>query len=244
MRRRLPLAVAVGLIIGLASTEAPASASTHRLSAEAAYTAALHLTGTQSVHFVSRAVEGSTVLDVVGDTGTTDGSQVLAIQSGSTIDALEVILIGATGYVRANTTALEKVLGLSASQAKSMTSTWLSFPAGDASYADLVGGLLDKDVPRELAISGPYTWGGSKTIGGHATRAIKGFTTGASNSAPIPIEIYVEKGSKPRPLQEDTDPTAATGTTVNSTVTFSRWGERIHPRAPSKSVPLASLTGG
>ncbi len=203
------------------------------------YQAAIKAAGAQSVHFVSKAVESGVVLEVVGDTGVSSGSQVLVIESSSTIESVEVVLIGDTAYVRGNTTALEMILGLSAAQAKTNLDTWLSFPATDTARAALIGGLRNSEVAKELAMSGPYTMGRKKKINGVNTIGING-TTPTSSGGSIPIVLYVETGKVPRPIEEITNPKKKT-TTIQEVVQFSHWGEKNHTKAPSHSITLASL---
>jgi hypothetical protein len=241
MRRgnRVMGAVAVAFALGGAGATGLNGTAGASTTAQAEYKAALRAAGSESVHYVSKAIQDGVALEVVGDTGTTAGSQVLVIESGTTIETLEIVLVRATGYVRGNATALQKIMGLSAAQSTTYANTWLSFPATDANLADLVGGLRNKDVATELAMTGPYTFGPTKKIGGHSTQGIGGFANTAT-STKIPIELYVESGSIPRPVEEVTNP-GKDSKTIEGTVTFSKWGEKNHTTAPSHSVPLASL---
>ncbi|HEX3795604.1 MAG TPA: hypothetical protein VHV57_14015 [Acidimicrobiales bacterium] len=213
-----------------------AGAASTAVTAKAAYEAAIIQAGQQNLHFVSKATQQGIVLGVVGDAGKTSGSQVLIVQSGPTVETLEAILIGVTGYVRGNTAALERILGLTAAQSKKYASTWLAFPITNTTLADLVGGLQDKDIATELQMGGPYSFGPSKTIAGHATQAIDGFAA-SSSGAKVPVVLYVEKGKTPRPVQEVTNPKKV-NTTIQGTVTFSKWGEATHTKVPSHVVSL------
>ncbi|HWE66894.1 MAG TPA: hypothetical protein VG298_09645 [Acidimicrobiales bacterium] len=240
MRRthRIAGAAAVSLgasLAGLAALGPPASGAT---SAKTQYQAVLRAAGSESVHYVSKANDQGVVLEVIGDTGQTSGSQVLVIQSGSTVEELEVVLVGATGYVRGNANSLQKIIGLSAAQSTTYTNVWLSFPATDPTLAQLVGGLRNKDVATELAMSGPYTLAGTKKVGGHTTQGVKGFAT-SSSGGKVSIALYYETGTTPHPVEEVTNPGKAGG--IAGTVTFSKWGEKNHTVAPSKVVSLASL---
>jgi len=152
---------------------------------------------------------------------------------------LSVVLIGKTGYVRGNVSALESVLGLTAAQSSSYENRWLSFPTSTGSLSELVSGLLDSEVAPELEMTGPYTFGGTKVIGGHLTQAIKG-TAASSSGTKVPIVLYVESSGTPRPVQEITNPNAKSSD-IRATVTFSNWGEVTHPVAPARSVPLVPL---
>jgi hypothetical protein len=221
---------------GLAAASGSATAAT---SAKAKYQAAMKAAGAQNVHYVSTATEQGISLEVVGDTGTTSGSQVLEVQKGSTTEELSVLLIGKTGYVRGNVSALEKVLGLTAAQSSAYKNRWLRFPTSTGSLSELVSGLRDSEVAPELEMTGPYTYGGTKTIGGHLTQAIKG-TAASSSGTKVPIVLYVEASGTPRPVREVTNPNAK-NSAIQGTVTFSNWGESTDPTAPTSSVPLVPL---
>jgi hypothetical protein len=239
-RLRISLAaVAVGAALVLAAPiVTPAGAAPN---AQTLYASSIKVAGSASVHFSSKAVESGAVLEVVGDTGVSKGSQVLVIASDKAIESLEVILIGATGYVRGNTTALEKILGLSAAQAKTNLDTWLSFPASQKGLSALVGGLLNGDVAQELNMTGPYSFGSKKKINGVHTIGINGTAT-TSSGATVPMELFVDTGKIPRPMEQITNPKKQ-ATSIQEVVMFSHWGEKNHTKAPTHSITLASLIG-
>ena len=137
--------------------------------AKSKYQAAMKAAAAQNVHYVSTATEQGISLEVVGDTGKSSGSQKLEVQNGSTTEDLSVVLIGKTGYLRGNVSALEKVLGLTTAQSDAYQNRWLSFPTSNHSLSELVSGLLDSEVSAELEMTGPYSFGGTKVIGGHVT---------------------------------------------------------------------------
>jgi hypothetical protein len=241
MRRSINIigAVAVSLATTAVAALADAGSADAATSAKAEYQAALKAAASQSVHFVSKATEQGIALEVIGDSGKNSGSQVLAVKSGTTTEELSVIRIGSTGYLRGNDAALVKVLGLSAAQSTSYTNKWLSFPTSNTSLAELVSGLRTADVASELEMTGPYTLGGTKTIAGQMTQAIKG-TAATSSGTTVPIVLYVTASGPVRPVEEVTDPTAKNAP-IQSVVTFSKWGETTHPKAPSKSISLLPL---
>ncbi|MGA2305165.1 MAG: hypothetical protein ABSH29_13315 [Acidimicrobiales bacterium] len=241
MRRSYRIAgtVAATLAAAAAGVAATSGSATAAVVAKSKYQAAMKAAAAQNVHYVSTATEQGISLEVVGDTGTTSGSQLLEVQKGSITEELSVVLIGKTGYVRGNVSALENVLGLTAPQSSTYQNRWLSFPTSTGSLSELVSGLLDSDVAPELEMTGPYTFGGTKVIGGHLTQAIKG-TAASSSGTKVPIVLYVESSGTPRPVQEVTNPNAK-GSAIRGTVTFSNWGEVTHPVAPATSVPLVPL---
>jgi hypothetical protein len=241
MRRSYRIAgtVAATLAAAAAGVAAMSGSATAAVVAKSKYQAAMKAAAAQNVHYVSTATEQGISLEVVGDTGKTSGSQMLEVQNGSTTEELSVVLVGKTGYLRGNVSALEKVLGLTAAQSSAYQNRWLSFPTSNHSLSELVSGLLDSEVAAELEMTGPYSFGGTKVIGGHVTQAIKG-TAATSSGTKVPIVLYVESTGTPRPVQEVTNPNAKSSA-IRGTVTFSNWGEATDPVAPATSVPLVPL---
>ncbi len=134
---------------------------------------------------------------------------------------------------------MEKALGLTAAQSSTYANKWLSFPTSNTSLAELVSGLRNADVASEIQMSGPYTFGSSKTINGQATTAING-TAATSSGTKVAIILYVSTSGTPRPVEEVTNPKAKSSS-IKGTVTFSNWGQVTHPQAPTKSSPLVPL---
>jgi hypothetical protein len=240
LRRSYRIAGAVAATVaavaaGVAGASGTATAATV---AKAKYQAALR-GAAQNVHFVSRTTQQGITLEVVGDTGETSGSQVLAVQDGSITEELAVVLVGSTGFLRGNQSALEKVLGLTTAQSSTYTNKWLSFPTSNDSLSELVSGLRDSEIASELAMTGPYAMGGTKMIDGQLTQAIKG-KAATSSGTKVPIVLYVATTGPPRPVREVTNPDAKSSA-IQGTVTFSDWGETTHPVAPATSTPLVPL---
>ncbi len=244
MRRthRIVGAVAASVVTSMAGVTAVSSwaGATTTATAKSEYEAALKAASAQNVHYISKANEpGIGAITAIGDTGKTSGSIELQVVNGSKTEILKIILVGSTGYVRGNEAGLEKALGLTASQSATYANKWLSFPTSNTSLAELVTGLRTTEIPSELQMSGPYTFGSSKTIDGQAAKAIKG-TAATSSGTKVPIILYVSASGTPRPIEEVTNPTAKSSST-NGTVTFSDWGEVTHPKAPTTSAPLVPL---
>jgi hypothetical protein len=245
MRRthRIVGVVAASLVTSVAGVAAASGSAGAANTAKAEYQAALKAASAQNVHYVSKANERSNNqsigLVVVGDTGKTSGSEKLKVTTGSTTETLRVLLVGSTGYLKGNNAALQKVLGLTAAQATTYTNKWLSFPTSNTSLAELISGLRNADVASELQMTGPYTLGGTKMIGGQMAQAIHG-TAATSSGTKVPIILYVNATGTPRPIQEVTNPKKMSAS-VQGTVTFSNWGEKTNPTAPATSVPLVPL---
>jgi hypothetical protein len=235
-------AVAIGIAAiatstGLVTLAGPAGATT----ATSTYTAALKAAGSHGVHFASMATQQGTSISVIGDTGTTSGLQTLTVRKGKTTETLSVMLVAGTGYVKGNTAGLVQILGLTAAQGATHAGKWLSFPTTNSNLAGLVNGLQAKDLPNELKINGPLTFGTANTINGQSATAIKG-TVGASATTQVPIVLYVASSGTPYPLEEVTNPSKGAGkTSLHATVFFTNWGEKTHEKAPAHSTSLLSL---
>ena len=178
-------AVAVAVLPALAAGPAGASTpsstittstSTSSSTAKAAkptpgaeYAAAIKAARGHGVHFHSTATENGTTINVIGDTGATSGAQTITVKKGSTLEHVQVLRVGATGYVKANNTALHNLIGLTSAESSKYAGRWMYFPASNTALDALIGGLLEKDVSSELQMSGPYTYavkrGGRRPIG-------------------------------------------------------------------------------
>ncbi len=132
MRRSYRIAgtVAATLAAAAAGVAATSGSATAAVVAKSKYQAAMKAAAAQNVHYVSTATEQGISLEVVGDTGKTSGSQLLEVQKGSITEELSVVLIGKTGYVRGNVSALENVLGLTAPQSNTYSARPRCSPSG------------------------------------------------------------------------------------------------------------------
>ena len=240
--RPSPIRIAAAGAVAMvgAAIAIPGQASATGPSAQAEYNAAIKAAGTQGVHFASTAAESGTTIQVSGDTGATSGAQTLVVRKGNVSEHVNTLVVGSTGYLKANATALRNVIGLSTSQASKYAGKWLSFPTSNASLGQLVGGLKNSQVAGELGMSGPFTYGTATTVGGHQAVAIKGAVSTNSGTS-VPVVLYVASSGKPLPLQEVTNPGAASSSAIHGVVTFTHWGEKTQEKAPSSSVSLLKL---
>jgi hypothetical protein len=227
----------IGLVGLVPVTAAGASAP----SAQAAYNAALKAAGRQGVHFESSLSQGSVSIQVSGDSGATSGAQTITVTRGNLTEHVKALVVGKTGYISANATALRYVVGLSATQASKYANKWLFFPTSSAGLAELVAGLENSQVASELQMTGPYSYGPTTTVQGHRARAIRGFVTSESGSK-VPVVLYVAASGAPTPIQEVTNPGAQKGSpTIHGSVTLSNWGQQITQTAPAHALSLLKL---
>ena len=242
------LATTAGLtaLLGLATatatavaTATPAGAS-QAPTAQSKYLAAINAVGDQGVHFVSHAKQGNVTFSVTGDTGVKSGAQTLTLKQGSTLEHMTVLLVGSTGYINGNPTALKDVIGLSKTAASKYAGTWVSFNATKQQYGDLVAGLLDSQVSGELKMNGPYHFGTTKTIDGKSATAIVGKVTDDSGDA-VASTLYVAASGAPLPVEQTTGPSGKG--TIAGTVTFTKWGQTLSQKAPAHSISVTKLPG-
>jgi hypothetical protein len=245
IHRRHVAAAAVGSTALAALAAGPGSAGAASApSAQSEYQAALKAVGTQGVHFSSVASQAGVTIHVDGDTGTTSGSQTLTVKRGSLTEQVTAMVVGSTGYVKANATALRNVIGLTSAQSHKYAGTWLSFPTTNSSLGQLVSGLLNSQVASELQMNGPFSYGTATTLLGQHALALHGSVSTQSGTK-VPEILYVAATGTPLPVEEVTNPNNAGGSTaIHGTVNFSHWGETTTVKPPAKSVSLLKLVPG
>ena len=240
--RTCAAASTVTLALSLAAAVAPSAlAGASTPSAQAQYEAALKSVGTEGVHFTSTATQNGTTISVSGDTGETSGMQQLTVHSGSTVEHVTALLVGPTGYLKANAAALHRVIGLSNAQSSKYANRWLSFPTSNNGLAELVNGLLNRQISGELQMSGPYRYGTPTTVNGIRALVIHG-SEPVQSGGTVPTTLYVKASGTHLPIKEVTNPgTGGKSSAIRGSVTFSNWGEKTNEKAPASSVSLLKL---
>ncbi|HEY1652377.1 MAG TPA: hypothetical protein VGG09_10895 [Acidimicrobiales bacterium] len=250
MSRPVPVRPAAAAV-GVAALAALAALGTNVVSAGAAaapaksaqseYQASVKAAGNQTVHFVSAVTQGAVTLHVSGDAGATSGAQTLTVHNGKATEHLSAEIVGSTGYVNGNATALQNVIGLTAKESSKNAGKWLSFPTSNSGLAQLVSGLLKSQVATELGIDGPFTYATDATVGGQHALAIKG-SVSTDSGGKVTEVLYVPATGTPLPIEEVTNPGAkAKSSTLHGTVTFSNWGEKTSVKAPAHSSSILKL---
>ncbi len=238
-------AAAAGTLAAMATLVAvlaPDAAAAAGASAQSEYQAAIKSVGTQGVHFSSSATQSGVAISVQGDTGATSGSQTLVVHNGNLTERMSALLVGSTGYLNGNATALHHVIGLTNAQSSKYAGTWLSFPTSNSGLAQLVAGLLNAQVPSELQMGGPYTYGTAATVNGRHALAIRG-SQSTQSGGKVPVVLYVSASGAPLPIQELTNPGGGGSSAIRGSVTFSSWGQKTSVKAPSHSVSLLKVAG-
>ncbi len=234
---------AVALTAALAAAPVPAGAAStpSQSTPQAEYQAAIKAASNQGVHFVSVASQNGITIHVTGDTGASSGAQTLTVTNGKLTERVAATVVGSTGYVKANSTALRDVIGLSTSESNKHANQWLSFPTSNSGLDELVSGLLNSQVSAELQMSGPYTYGATTTVNGQRAYAVRG-TVKTQSGSNEPVVLYVSATGKPNPIEEVTNPSASShSSAIHGTVSFSNWGEKLSQKAPAHSSSLLKL---
>ncbi len=231
----------ISALTALAALPTMAGAATTP-SAQSKYLSAINAAGTQGVHFASSAKQSGVTIQVDGDTGATSGEQTLTVsKKGSAAEHVTAMVVGSTGYVKGNATALSHVIGLTNAESRKYAGAWLSFPTSNSSLGELVSGLLNSQVTTELQMSGPYSYGTATTVQGKRAVAVRGYVSSVSGSK-VPVIIYLPASGTADPLEEVTNPGGTGGSSaIHGTVVFSNWGENTSESAPKTSVSLLKL---
>jgi hypothetical protein len=209
-------------------------------SAHSTYDTAMTNIAHQGVHFESVASQSGTTLRVIGDTGTNSGAQTLTVIKGSTSVRLNVKMVGSTGYVKGDSTALHYLFSVGSAKASKYAGQWLSFPTSNASLASLVAGLKSSEVASGIQMDGPYKYGAAQTIDGKRALAVRG-TAHVQGGSKVPVVLYVNASGTPRPLRQVTNSGSTSSSAVQGTVDFSNWGEDNTETAPAHSVSLLKV---
>jgi hypothetical protein len=240
------LAAALAPLTILATSAAPVGAATTTTtapaqSAQSLYNAAITAATSHGVHFKSKATQSGTTLQVTGDTGASSGAQAVTVSKGNVVEHVSALVVGSNGYIQANDVALKDIIGLTSAQASKYAGKWLSFPTSNQGLDTLVAGLKNSDVAAELQMAGPYTYGTTQTVDGKRALAVQG-TVSDQSGGKIPVTLYVPALGAALPLEQVTNPSGSGGSSsIHSTVTFSKWGEKVNETAPAHSSSLLKL---
>jgi hypothetical protein len=235
---------ALAALPALAMTPAGAATTTTTApsqSAQSLYDAAIKAATSHGVHFQSKASQSGTTLQVTGDTGASSGEQDVTVSKGKVVEHVSALVVGSTGYIEGNAAALKNIIGLTSAQASKYAGKWLSFPTSNQGLDTLVAGLKNSDVAAELEMTGPYTYGTARTVDGRHALAVQGSVTDQSG-AKIPVTLYIPAVGASLPIEQVTNAGGSkSSSSIYSTVSFSRWGEKISETAPAHSSSLLKL---
>jgi hypothetical protein len=242
-RRLVTGSVLAGLAFaGLGVGPGVASASSHSSPPDAPtlYRETLATTRSWSVHYVSTSTQSQISVLETGDAGPASGTQMVATGKGNLNDSISIDVIGGLTYVKGNVGGLEVLAGLNATEAVGAADHWIEFSTTNSAFSQVVAGVRSHDVADELQLKGTLTLGHARTLDGTAVDAIDGTQSfGAHKSTRI--VLYVRAHGSHVPVEEDALDSKGK-TTAALHITYSHWGEKVRPEAPSGAVPLGPVS--
>lgn len=175
------------------------------------------------------------------DVGSTRGMQ--TITDGSEGNASLLVLPG-IAYLKGDAEFLETQVGLSVSNASLYAQRWISFVPNDSAYdyqqlvaGDTLGSALSESTP-----SGRLTLTSQRSVDGQSVVGLSGGLGALTPSGAKGTEIlYVSTVAPYLPVEFVLSGTYE-GQAVNTTLTFSDWGEPISVTAPSGATPESSIS--
>ncbi len=228
------VAAAVAAPAGPAQAAARASSSGSP-DATTLYGEAIATTRSWSVHYASDSSQSKKTLLESGDAGPASGSQTVTMGTGS----ITIVLIGGITYVKGNVGGLETLVGLGSSQAGEAANRWIEFSTDNGAFAQVVAGVRSSDIAHELALKGPLSLVRPRSINGTAVDAIEGTQTFGHTTDHV--VLYVRAHGSHVPVEEDSVNAKGEHTSAEHIV-YSKWGERVRPRAPQAAVSIGPIS--
>jgi hypothetical protein len=229
-------AAAAGLAALLGPAAAPAGAAPD---AATLYQEAIATTKAWTVHYSSESGSAHVPFFESGDAGPASGTQTIRVGQGATLDRASLVVIGDLTYVKGNRVAMEDLTGLTSAQAAVAQGHWVLFSSDNPEFSQVVVGVRSHDVAQEIALEGPYTLGPPRTLEGYQVDTVRGRQklTGRKTMGAV---LYV-RAATPHLVVEEVSVGAHGKPNGDEHIVFSRWGERVRPRAPTAAITLGSV---
>jgi hypothetical protein len=222
-------------IVGAASQPAAATAP----DPATLYHEAMATTKAWTVHYTSESVSGHVPFFESGDAGPASGTQTIRDGTGAKLDSASLVVIGDLTYLKGNQVAMEALAGLSPSQSAAAAGRWVLFSSNNPLFSQVVVGVRSHDVAQEIALSGPYSIGRTRTLHGIRVEAVRG-TQKLPGTKRIDVVLYIRASGRHLVVEEDS--VSARGAPDGTEhIVFSRWGESVRPKAPQPSVILGRI---
>jgi len=178
-----------------------------------------------SVHVATTIRASGQVTTYVTDAASAFGQQVITA-GGSRVTT---IAVGGIAYVNANQTAMTALFGRPVATAQQFASRWLSFPASDVAYKQIVATLTLSSLIEQVLPTGSLSTTGATEVDGKPVVAVHGQLPGGLSAT-----LYVSTQGAPLPVEE-----IATNSGGVTTTFFEAWHEHVSVTAPSGAVPAA-----
>ena len=182
-------------------------------------------------HYVAVSSGDGQSQTIVGDAGQQGGRQVLTFGT----EQFTLVLIGSTVYFEGNTPALEDQLGVPASSAAGLTSTWISVSPGDGPYTQLEEGITVDSSMQEIVLD-PTSLAQVTTSTGVVTR-ISGTLPADQGGGTAHLDV---SPTTDLPIAYASSSTVD-GVTATDTTTFSSWGTAPTVSAPASPTLRAAI---
>ena len=194
-----------------------------------------------SVHYVERAAAGKQSLSVVGDVSANKGQQTVTIRDGSATGHVVGRWSGHKVYFRADATGLSYYLGMSNALARKYAQRWIVFSPADVNFAQTASQFTVAGPVAEIILTGRLSVLGTSTVDGSTVVTVKGRTTALSSAGRSGTgTLYLAADGTALPVRFVARGNHASRGSTGQ-IDFSRWGETVNVRAPSRAVPAAAV---
>jgi hypothetical protein len=186
-----------------------------------------------SVHYVSNLASSAAALTIVGDAAADRGIQRITFHRLGQTGRVTVVVVANMAYIRGDAFTLAGYLGFPASAAARYAGRWISIPHGHPAFAPVAEAVRLRSTLVDVSVHPPFTRLARTTVGGEPVVGIKGRAAAGQPGAAI---LYVRARGTPLPVAAIEEQNGA-----QARLTFSRWNEPVHVKAPAKAVPIARV---
>jgi hypothetical protein len=236
-RYRLDLvSVAVCTLAAVAVTPLVAQAATKNPTASSVLKATKGVVAKQSsVHVTHLSKSGSNTTSIVADVAKDSGTE--TITSGK--EHVSIIVTPTYVYLSGNATGLTSLMGLTAAEQKKVGTHSIAMKSGTSPYSELAASATISLVDAVMPAASGTTVSTAK-IGNKKYYELK-WTIKATSTEPKAASEMTISYSKPSLPDKET----ITNKDGSASTSFSKWGERVSPVAPSSSsiVTYAKVFG-
>jgi len=124
-------------------------------------------------------------------------------------------------------------MGFNPAASAKYANDWVLIPRSDRDYSNVAGDVTLPSAIDSLKGPGRPMAAPSATIGGQRVVGVQ--WRALVGGKPVVARLYARASGTPLPVEQR----ASRGSAV-LTVSFSRWNEAIHVRAPNAAVPIAT----
>jgi hypothetical protein len=196
----------------------------------------------RSVHFVATSSLATKSIVIVANAGTASGTQTITMRVGKSTGHVTGRYTGNTVYFRGDTVGLVSYLGMPSSIAPKYANRWISFISSDQGYSQIAGSMTLQSAVSQISLTAPVTGGNRARVNGTNVFVVRGTTTSLSAKGQHGDAVLdVDATGAHLPVRYQGTGHQKSETTRGQ-VSFSRWGLRVNPSAPSGAVPASSIT--